>query len=74
MLSPKEIMEHYIINPEDSFFVNGVPPIENVAVVAYDPLWPEIYSSLASTIKNKLGSNLLRKVRISRSFLPKLTR
>ncbi len=72
MLSPKEIMEHYIINPEDSFFVNGVPPIENVAVVAYDPLWPEIYSSLASTIKNKLGSNLLRIDHIGSTAVPGL--
>lgn len=72
MLSPKEIMEHYIVNPQDSFFVNGVPPIENVAVVAYDPLWPEIYSSLASTIKNKLGSNLLRIDHIGSTAVPGL--
>lgn len=60
MLSAKEIMEHYIANPQDSFFVNSVPPIKNVVVVAYDPLWPEIYSSLASTIKNKSGSNCVK--------------
>lgn len=63
MLSAKEIMEHYIANPQDSFFVNSVPPIENVAVVTYDPLWPEIYSSLAFTIKNKLGSNCVKSIR-----------
>jgi GrpB-like predicted nucleotidyltransferase (UPF0157 family) len=72
MVSPKEIMQHYVIDPQDSYFVNGVPPIENVAVVAYDPLWPEIYSSLASTIKNKLGSNLLRIDHIGSTAVPGL--
>lgn len=72
MVSPKEIMQHYVIDPQDSYFVNGVPPIENIAVVAYDPLWPEIYSSLASTIENKLGSNLLRIDHIGSTAVPGL--
>ncbi|WP_237391026.1 GrpB family protein [Dryocola clanedunensis] len=72
MVSPKEIMEHYVINPQDSYFVNGVPPVENVVVVAYDPLWPEIYSTLASKIKNKLGSHLLKIDHVGSTAVPGL--
>src|SRR5471030_140381 len=72
MVSPKEIMEHYVIDSQDSYFVNGVPPIENVTVVAYDPTWPEIYSTLASTIKNKLGSNLLKIDHVGSTAVPGL--
>lgn len=72
MVSPKEIMEHYVIDPQDSYFVNGVPPIENVVVVAYDPLWPNIYSTLASKIKNKLGSHLLKIDHVGSTAVPGL--
>jgi len=65
-------MEHYVIDSQDSYFVNGVPPIENVTVVAYDPTWPEIYSTLASTIKNKLGSNLLKIDHVGSTAVPGL--
>lgn len=72
MVSTKEMMEHYVIDPQDSYFVNGVPPIENVAVVAYDPSWPEIYSALESKIKNKLGSNLLKIDHVGSTAVPGL--
>lgn len=72
MVSKKEMMEHYVIDPQDSYFVNGVPPIENVAVVAYDPSWPEIYSALESKIKNKLGSNLLKIDHVGSTAVPGL--
>lgn len=73
MVSTKEMMEHYVIDPQDSYFVNGVPPIENVAVVAYDPSWPEIYAALESKIKNKLGSNLLKIDHVGSTAVPGLT-
>ncbi|MEG1626917.1 GrpB family protein [Pseudomonas sp.] len=72
MISPKEIMDNYVIDPQDSYFVNGVPPIENVAVVAYEPSWPEIYSTLESEIKNKLGSNLLKIDHVGSTAVPGL--
>lgn len=72
MVSTKEMMEHYVIDPQDSYFVNGVPPIENVAVVTYDPSWPEIYSALESKIKNELGSNLLKIDHVGSTAVPGL--
>ncbi|MEQ0204586.1 GrpB family protein [Klebsiella sp. CN_Kp104] len=72
MVSPKEIMEHYVIDPQDSYFVNGTPPIENVAVVTYDPSWPKIYSILESKIKNELGSNLLKIDHVGSTAVPGL--
>ncbi len=72
MVSKKEMMEHYVIDPQDSYFVNGVPPIENIEVVAYDPSWPEIYSALESKIKNKLGSNLLKIDHVGSTAVPGL--
>jgi GrpB-like predicted nucleotidyltransferase (UPF0157 family) len=72
MVSTKEMMEHYVIAPQDSYFVNSVPPIENVAVVAYDPSWAEIYSALESKIKNKLGFNLLKIAHVDSTAVPGL--
>lgn len=72
MFSPTELMKHYVIDPQDSYFVNGVPPIENVAVVAYDPLWPNIYSALASKIMIELGSNLLGIDHVGSTAVPGL--
>ncbi|EPG8536268.1 GrpB family protein [Citrobacter amalonaticus] len=72
MFSPTELMKHYVIDPQDSYFVNGVPPIENVAVVAYDPLWPNIYSTLASKIMIELGSNLLEIDHVGSTAVPGL--
>lgn len=72
MFSPTELMKPYVIDPQDSYFVNGVPPIENVAVVAYDPLWPNIYSALASKIMIELGSNLLEIDHVGSTAVPGL--
>ena len=72
MISKKEMMEHYVIDPQDSYFVNGVPPIENISVVTYDPSWPEIYSELESKIKDILGSNLLRIDHVGSPAVPGL--
>jgi len=72
MFSPTELMKHYVIDPQDSYFVNGVPPIENVAVVTYDPLWPNIYSALASKIMIELGSNLLGIDHVGSTAVPGL--
>ncbi|HBQ7258733.1 TPA: GrpB family protein [Klebsiella pneumoniae] len=60
------------MDPQDSYFVNGIPPIENVAVVAYTPPWPEIYSALESKIKNKLGSTLLKIAHVDSTSAPGL--
>ncbi|NTZ50821.1 MULTISPECIES: GrpB family protein [Citrobacter freundii complex] len=72
MVSTKEMMEYYVIDPQDSYFVNGVPPIENIEVVAYDHSWPQIYSALESKIKNKLGSNLLKIDHVGSTAVPGL--
>lgn len=60
MINPKAIMTHYVIDPHDSYFVNGTPPIETVEVVVYDFSWPKIYAEVASSIENELGSNVLK--------------
>lgn len=53
--NPKSIMTYCSINPEDSYFVNGLPPIEAVEIEDYNNLWPKTYEEVANAIKNELG-------------------
>lgn len=52
----ESILTHYVASPDDSFFVNGSPPVETIEVVSYDCSWPETYAKVALSIENALGS------------------
>lgn len=66
----KEIMKHYVVNPEDSYFVHGSPPVEMVEVVEYDCLWPEMYAGVASSIEKKLGSSVQKIDHVGSTAIP----
>lgn len=70
MVTPEEIMATYISDPRDSYFVHGRPPIEKVEVVAYNPLWPEIYMEVASSIENELGLSLQKIDHVGSTSIP----
>lgn len=70
MISKKEIMAHYIADPQDSYFVHGSPPIETVEVVAYDILWPRVYADVSSSIRKKLGSCVKKIDNIGSTAIP----
>lgn len=67
---PKSILTHYNINPKDSFFVNGSPPVEIVEVVDYDCSWPETYAKVAVAIEQKLGSSVQKIDHIGSTAIP----
>lgn len=68
----KEIMTFYVAHPSDSYFVEGVPPIEMVEVVPYNHLWPNIYENIASIIKQKLGVNVEAIDHIGSTAIPEI--
>ncbi|BCL76244.1 hypothetical protein JHS3_19800 [Jeongeupia sp. HS-3] len=70
MINQKEIMAHYIVDPQDSYFVHGTPPIETVEVVAYNLSWPKIYAKVALSIENELGSSVLKIDHIGSTAIP----
>lgn len=66
----KEILTHYVINPEDSFFVNGSPPVEIIEVMPYDCAWPETYRAVAASIENKLGAIVQKINHVGSTAIP----
>jgi GrpB-like predicted nucleotidyltransferase (UPF0157 family) len=46
-------------DPSESPWVNGPPPPETVAIVAYQPEWPRRYESVAAEIRAALGEVVL---------------
>ncbi len=70
MTITKSIITHYVINPEDSYFVHGISPVEIVEVVAYDCSWPEIYAEVASSIEKGLGSSAQRIDHVGSTAIP----
>lgn len=66
----KAIMTFYTIDPKDSFFTNGSPPVETVEVVDYDCSWPETYAKVAFSIENELGSSVQKIDHIGSTAIP----
>ena len=55
----EEITRHHDSDPSENPWVNGPPPPETVAIVAYKPEWPRRYESAAAEIRAALGKVLL---------------
>lgn len=70
MASSKSIFTHYVAKPQDSFFVNGSPPVETVEVVPYDCSWPKVYAEVACSIENALGANVQEINHIGSTAIP----
>jgi GrpB-like predicted nucleotidyltransferase (UPF0157 family) len=52
----EEITRHDDANPDEDPWVDGPPPPETIAIVAYDPDWPRRYGTLATEIRAALGN------------------
>lgn len=54
-----EITRHHDPDPSENPWVNGPPPPETVAIVAYQPEWPHRYERVAAQIRAALGDTVL---------------
>lgn len=54
-----EITRHDDSDPSESPWVNGPPPPETIAIVAYKPEWPRRYQAAAAEIRAALGEVVL---------------
>lgn len=66
----KSIITHYSIDPQDSYFVHGSPPVETVEIVDHDCSWPEIYAEVASSIESELGLRVQKIDHIGSTAIP----
>lgn len=66
------ITKHHDPNPDENPWVHGKPPVENVAVVAYSPNWPERFRELAYAIKTTLGDAALSIEHVGSTSVPGL--
>lgn len=73
LLDLKSILKFYTPSPKDSFFVNGIPPIEIVEIIEYNTLWPKIYEEIAISIQNKIGSVVLKIDHVGSTAVPGLS-
>lgn len=55
----EEITRHDDNDPSENPWVNGPPPPETVAIVAYKPDWPRRYQAAAAEIRKALGAVVL---------------
>jgi len=55
----EQITRHDDANPDEDPWVDGPPPPETIAIVAYDPDWRHRYEALAAEIRAALGDAAL---------------
>lgn len=59
MPSFEEITRHHDSDPAENPWVNGPPPPEPLAIVAYNPEWPRRYQAAAAEIRAALGQMVM---------------
>lgn len=72
MPSAEEIIRHHDPDPDESPWVDGPPPPTTVAVVAYDPSWPDRYAAFAAGIRAALGDVVLDLEHVGSTSVPGL--
>lgn len=72
MPSAEEITRHHDPDPEEDPWVHGPPPPTTVALVAYDPSWPDRYAALAADIRGALGHVVLALDHVGSTSVPGL--
>jgi GrpB-like predicted nucleotidyltransferase (UPF0157 family) len=72
MPSAEEITRHHDGNPDESPWVHGPPPPTTVALVAYDPSWPDRYAAFAGDIRAALGDVVLDIEHVGSTSVPGL--
>jgi GrpB-like predicted nucleotidyltransferase (UPF0157 family) len=70
--SAAEITRHHEANPDEDPWVQGPPPPTTVALVGYDPSWPDRYATLAAGIRAALGDVALDIDHVGSTAVPGL--
>ena len=72
MPSAEEITRHHDQDPDEDPWIHGPPPPTTVAVVAYDPSWPDRYATVAGEIRAALGDAVLDLEHVGSTAVPGL--
>jgi GrpB-like predicted nucleotidyltransferase (UPF0157 family) len=72
MPSAEEITRHHDPNPDEDPWVHGPPSPTTVALVAYDPSWPDRYATLAGEVRAALGDIVLDIDHVGSTSVPGL--
>lgn len=70
--SAEEITRHHPQDPDEDPWIHGPPPPTTVAVVGYDPSWPDRYATLAGRIRAALGDAVLDLEHVGSTAVPGL--
>jgi GrpB-like predicted nucleotidyltransferase (UPF0157 family) len=70
--SAEEITRHHDPDPDEDPWVHGPPPPVTVAVVDYDPSWPDRYAALAAEVVAALGDVVLDIDHVGSTSVPGL--
>jgi len=70
--SADEITRHHDPDPDENPWVHGPPSPTKVALVAYDPSWPDRYATLAGEIRAALGDVVLDLDHVGSTAVPGL--
>jgi GrpB-like predicted nucleotidyltransferase (UPF0157 family) len=70
--SAEEITRHHDPDPDEDPWVHGPPAPSTVALVAYDPSWPDRYAALAGDIRAALGDVVLDIDHVGSTAVPGL--
>ena len=72
MPSAEEITRHHDPDPDEDPWVHGPPPVATVALVDYDPSWPDRYAALAGEVVAALGDAVLAIDHVGSTSVPGL--
>jgi GrpB-like predicted nucleotidyltransferase (UPF0157 family) len=72
MPSAEEITRHHDADPDEDPWVDGPPAPAPVALVPYDPAWPERYAALAGEVRAALGPVVLDIDHVGSTAVPGL--
>ena len=70
--SAEEITRHHDSDPDEDPWVSGPPPPTTVALVPYDPSWPDRYETFAAGIRAALGDVVLDLDHVGSTSVPGL--
>ena len=59
-------------DPDENPWVIGAPPPEHIAIVPYDPRWPDRYRTLADQLRGALGDAVLDLEHVGSTSVPGL--
>jgi GrpB-like predicted nucleotidyltransferase (UPF0157 family) len=70
--SAEDITRNHEPNPNEDPWVHGPPAPATVALVEYDPSWPDRYAALAAEVRAALGHAVLDLDHVGSTSVPGL--